>query len=154
MTPLFATPRLTLLLTLCVACYAALCSGNVRGENVQHFDNYSVHYTVFNSTFILEDVARTYQIKRSKYESLINISVVPKGEHFGGLPAQLSGTVTNLMQQQKALKFKEINEGDVVYYLAPVRISGEEVVHFDIQLLPENSGKPLSFKFTKKLYSD
>lgn len=117
------------------------------------FDHYELHYSVFNSTFLQEDVAAIYGIKRSGYESLINISVTRKGE-YGGLPAALSGTVTNLMQQQKMLEFIEIKEQGAVYYLAPVRISGEELVNFVINVTPENETQSLQAKFATKLYSD
>lgn len=122
-------------------------------ENAKHFDKYSVYYTVFNSTFVQADVAKQYKIKRSKYESLINVSVVRTGE-YGGLPVKLSGTVTNLLQQQKKLVFQEIKEKDSVYYLAPLRINGEEVVHFNLSVQPKDNEKPLVLTFTKTLYSD
>lgn len=152
----FRHPYLAALLLHCglVLTLNSRADSTTAETNVQHFDNYSVHYTVFNSTFLLEQVAKTYQLKRSKYESILNISVVPRGESFGGLATQLSGTATNLMQQQKRLNFKKIDEGNVVYYLAPVRINGEEVMHFDIRATPENADTTLQVKFTKKLYSD
>jgi len=122
-------------------------------DNVQHFAKYSVHYTVFNSTFLQPEVAAAYKLKRSEYESLINVSVVKTGE-YGGLPVTISGTVTDLMQQQKALQFQEIREDSVVYYLAPVRIAGEDTVHFDISVTPEGESEPLVTTFTQKIYSD
>ena len=117
------------------------------------FAHHTVYYTVFNSTFISADIAKAYAIKRSKYESLLNVVVSKNGEH-GGIPAAISGTVTNLMQQQKPLEFKIIEEENTVYYIAPVRIGGEEVVHFNITLRVDGEPKPLELKFTKKLYAE
>ncbi len=114
---------------------------------------YEVHYSLFPSTFLQAEVAAAYNIKRSKYETLINISVTPKGK-YGGLAARLSGTATNLMQQQKRLAFTEIKEQSVVYYLAPVRISGEELIHFSVDVQPQNEENPFTIKFSSKLYSD
>lgn len=143
------------LATLLLHCgLAVTLNSRADSPNAQHFEQYSVYYTIFNSTFLLEDVAKNYGLKRSKYESILNIAVVPSGKSFGGLPAQLSGSVTNLMQQQKSLDFKKIDEGDTVYFLAPLRINGEEVVHFDISVTPENTDTALQVIFTKKLYSD
>ena len=117
------------------------------------FEKYSVHFNVFNSTFISEKVAANYGIKRSKYESLLNVSVSPVGE-YGALPAKLSGTVTNLMQQQKQLKFIEIAEKSATYYLAPIRISGEENVRIELKITPKGESETLEFSFNKKVYSD
>lgn len=124
-----------------------------EGEEFKKFANHTVYYTVFNSTFISADIAKAYGIKRSKYESLINVVVSKNGEH-GGIPVVISGTATNLMQQQKQLGFKTIEEEDTVYYIAPVRIGGEEVMHFDITVRVEDEPQPLKLKFTKKLYAE
>jgi len=117
------------------------------------FEKYSVHFNVFNSTFIPPDVAANYGIKRSKYESLINVSVSPKGE-YGALPAALRGTVTNLMQQQKQLDFIEIAEKTATYYIAPIRISGEDLVRFHLFVQPDGETETLELKFERKIYSD
>lgn len=117
------------------------------------FGQYTVGHVVFNSTFIQPEVAAIYQLKRSKYESLLNISVNKEGQS-GSIPALISGTVTNLMQQQKQLKLKEISEKNATYYLAPIRIANEEVLHFELTVRPEGSSKDLHIKFTQKVYAD
>lgn len=117
------------------------------------FEKYSVHYSVFNSTFVPANVAANYGIKRSKYESLLNVSISPVGES-GALPAKISGTVTNLMQQQKQLEFIKIEEKTTTYYIAPIRISGEEVVRIDLKVIPRGETQALKVKFNKKVYSD
>lgn len=120
----------------------------------QNFAEHSVYYSVFNSTFIPADIASRYGIKRSKYESLINVSISPANE-YGAFPARVSGTVTNLMQQQKQLNFIEIKEPTATYYIAPMRISGEETVKVELSVKPEGyEGEPYHIKFNKKLYSD
>ncbi len=115
------------------------------------FKNHVVHYTLFDSTFILPEVAKAYGIKRSKNESLLNVTLTRKGE-FGGIPATLEGTHKNLMQQQKRLHFTEIKEKDAVYYLAPVRVSTKELLHFELNLSPNDSDEVLTVKFSQKVY--
>lgn len=113
-------------------------------------DGFVIRHTVFDSMFILPDVAKQYNIKRSKYGSLLNISVDPVGQ-TGGKIVEIEGSYKNLMQQQKVLKFQQISEKNAVYYLAPVRISGEETLHFDITITID--GKTLQLKFPHKVYS-
>ena len=67
-------------------------------QSTQTFGDYTVHYTVFNSTFILPEIANTYQLTRAKNQSLINISVHNKAGT--AVAATLNGYAQNLMQQQ------------------------------------------------------
>jgi len=113
---------------------------------------YTVRHVVFNSTFVLPEVAKIYGIKRSKYESMLNVSLSPQGK-AGSLPAEVKGTITNLMQQQKVLQFKEIKEKNATYYLAPIRVSNEELLHFELTLKPA-SGEALQVKFSQTVYAD
>ncbi len=117
------------------------------------FAEYTVRHVVFNSTFVLPDVAKIYKLKRSKYESLLNISVYKKGE-AGSIPATISGTVKNLMQQQKVLDVKEIEEKNAVYYLSPIRVANEELLHFELIIRPDGSQQDLTVKFSQKVYAD
>lgn len=118
------------------------------------FDNYQVLHTVFNSTFIKPEIASAYNLTRGKDHALINIALV-KTDDVGqsyGLPAKVTGTVANLMQQQKPLEFIEIKEQNAVYYLADLRFQNEEVLHFTINV--NANGKDHEVTFTKKLYAE
>ena len=122
----------------------------------QDFGDYRVIYTVFNSSFIKPDIAKTYNITRGKNQALVNVSLIKKTANGSteGLPAKISGTVANLMQQQKVLKFVEVQEQNAVYYLAPLRFSNEEVLNFNIEVKTSANAKPFELEFTKTLYVD
>ncbi|BFM18562.1 DUF4426 domain-containing protein [Maricurvus nonylphenolicus] len=122
----------------------------------QDFGDYRVIYTVFNSSFIKPDIAKTYNITRGKSQALINVSLIKNTADGSteGLPANISGTVTNLMQQQKVLKFVEVQEQNAVYYLAPLRFTNEEVLNFAIEVKTSANAKPFELEFTKTLYVD
>ena len=139
--------------SMCLLVVSAQAWSQKQSANQTDFDQYTVHHVIFNSTFILPEVAKAYNIKRSKYESLINVSVNKKGQ-FNGQKASLSGTVTNLMQQQKQLKFIEIREANATYYLAPIRVGSEEVVHIKLSVTPQGQPKPFDVTFSQKIYPD
>ena len=124
-----------------------------RDKPFEQFGEYRVYYTVFNSTFITPDIARIYNITRGKDRALVNIALV-KDNQLGGIAAEVSGTRTNLMQQQRRLEFFEVREQDAVYYLAPVRFTNEEVLNFAIEVKAEGQRRPYKLKFTKTLYVD
>jgi hypothetical protein len=123
---------------------------------MQKFGDYTVHYNVFNSTTIPAKVAEAYKLVRGKDRALVNISLTKteNGSTSLGLPAIVSGTSKNLMQQQQPLKFIEIKEGDATYYLAPFVFNNEEVLHFDIQVSADANAKPMTFTFNRTLYTE
>ncbi len=120
------------------------------------FGDYKVLHTVFNSSFIQPEVASAYGLTRGKDRALVNISLIRDNSDgtSNGLPAKVTGTVSNLMQQSKTLEFQEIREQNTVYFLAPLRVSNEEVLHFKLQVTGEGKSKPYIVEFTKKLYVD
>jgi hypothetical protein len=123
-------------------------------ENSQSFGDYTVHFTVFNSTFVTPAVAQIYQLTRARDRALVNISVTRTGEEGTslGLPARIRGTATNLIQQQRALNFQEIDEGNAVYYIASLRHTNEEVMNFTIDVQPEGEDRTFQVRFTRTLH--
>lgn len=127
----------------------ALCASQSYAQGQQQFGDYTVYHTVLNSTFIKPKVAEAYGLVRGDQWFLINISVNNAGKIFGQ-KALLNGTATNLMQQQKTLEFKEINEGEATYYVAPLRLAGQDVLHFAIDVQTAEDQEPFTVKFTHK----
>ncbi|MFD2178728.1 DUF4426 domain-containing protein [Veronia pacifica] len=113
-----------------------------------------VHYSAFPSTFIPAAVAKHYGIQRSRYNAVINISVLDKSSP--GKPAVNSfveGTAKNLLGTTKKLLFREVVEGDAIYYLAEVGYANEETYNFEINV--NSSGKSSGkLRFKQKFYTD
>jgi Domain of unknown function (DUF4426) len=122
----------------------------------QKAGNYTVHFNVFNSTDIPASVAEQFKLVRGKDRALVNISLVKNesGNTSLGLPAIISGTTRNLMQQKQDLKFIEVKEGDVTYYLAPFVFNNEDLLYFDIQVKTNESSSPILVQFNRTLYKD
>lgn len=144
--------------SLGLALLMALASGQLQAsENPSpfyQFDRHTVIVSVFTSAFLQADIANAYGFSRGKDQALINVSVVPNPNTGAsvGLAAELSGTATNLLQQQAQLEFQEIKEGGATYYLAPFRFINEEIVHLDLTVAID--GESYTLKVTKKLYVD
>jgi hypothetical protein len=122
----------------------------------QEFGDYRVHFNVFNSTDIPAAVARQFSLVRGKDRALVNISLVKteNGITSLGLPAQVSGVTRNLMQQKQDLKFIEVKEADVTYYLAPFVFNNEDFLYFDIQVKASPNAAPMKVQFNRTLYKD
>lgn len=125
-------------------------------QTSQKFGAYTVHYNVFNSKNIPAEVAKVYELTRSKDLALVNISLTKteNGVTSLGLPAKVSVKAFNLMQQTKALEFKEIKEPEATYYLAPFRHTNEEDIRFEVSVVPEGETKPLTVSFTRRLFTE
>lgn len=111
-----------------------------------------VHYSAFNSTFLTPQVASSYKLKRSGYSAILNISLLDRSQ--AGKPAisgKVTGSTRNLIGQLRDLTFREVKEGDAIYYLAEFTISNEENINFNIDIDAGNQGKG-TLKFTQKFY--
>lgn len=111
-----------------------------------------VHYVAFNSTFLTPKVARSYDIKRNGYVAVVNISVLDSAS-LGkpAVEAKVGGHAKNLIGQTQKLTFREIKEGEAIYYLAELPITHEETFTFDIDVKAGNKGSG-KLKFTQKFF--
>lgn len=111
-----------------------------------------VHYSAFNSTFLTAQVARSYKLKRNGYSAILNISVLDNSQ--AGKPAitaDISGTSKNLIGQTRQLSFREVKEGDAIYYLAEFPITEEEQLTFNLDVNAGIKGTG-RLQFTQKFY--
>ena len=126
---------------------------SVSAENMKKLGSMNVHYMAIGSTFFTPEIAKVYGITRSRYNGLINISLLDNSQK--GTPAKsvsITGKAKNNLGQFKDLDFKEVKEGKAIYYLAQVSYHNEETLHFDIMI---NDGKEKQqLKFSQKFYVD
>ncbi len=134
--------------------FAFLLSSSISAET-KSFNNYTVHYSVFNSTFLQPNIAAQYGIPRGKREGVVNISVQKKQQDSSKpVSAILNGKVINLIQQAQKLSFKKIEEGSAVYYLAPFEFTNEEQLKFSVEIQPDPNKAPFELNFNHKLYEE
>jgi len=136
-----------------VALLLAVISTPAAAENMKKMGNMNIHYIALGATFFTPEVARAYGIERSKYNGLVNISVLDNTKD--GTPAKvvtITGTARNLLGQKKELNFKEVKEGDAIYYLAQVSYRNDETISFD--LMVSDGKESHNLKFKQKFYVD
>jgi hypothetical protein len=139
-------------LTVFLICFSTLSVAEQKIETV----NYIVHYNAFNSTAIDSDAAQKNQLIRSKYTAMLNLSILKK-ESDGTTLAIKSfngGTVENLLGQQQTLKFKTIDEGQAIYYIASFRFADQEQMNFSITVQPDPNIDPINIKLSQKFFAD
>lgn len=128
-----------------------LLSYQVNAEQKQALGSWDVHYIALNTTFLTPQVAKKYSIVRSKFNGLINISVLDRKDK-SAQSVVLTGKAKNLLGVVKSLKFKQVTEGKAIYYLAVLPFSDQEQYRISIDI---NDGlDQRTLKFQHKFYVD
>ena len=124
------------------------------GQQSEQFGPFELHYSVVNTTFLRPAVAEIYGITRGKQRAILNLALRKPNEGTLGTAQamQLRGQVRDLLQTQQALDFREIRDGDAIYYIAEFRFINEEWRFFDLHFRPEGTDKTYSFDFKWQLY--
>lgn len=128
-------------------------AGTASAENMKKLGSLNVHYMAIGATFLTPEIAKAYGIERSRYNGLINISVLDNSKK--DTPAKtvrITGQARNNLGQFKTLEFEEVKEGNAIYYLAQIKYSNEETFHFDISI--SDGSEKHQLKFSQKFYVD
>ena len=126
-----------------------VCSQLSIAEQMQRFGQYELHYIVIPTTMLKPSIASEYDISRGKDRALVNVSVLNREKK--PVSARIAGDSQNLLGQLQDLDFKQVKEGDAIYYLAEIRFADQEVHRIKIEATAPD-GKSTLLKFTQKLY--
>ncbi len=118
-------------------------------EQKKTLGQWDVHYIVLDTTFLTPEIAKANQIVRSKYNALVNISVLDK-ETQEAQNLSVTGSARNLLGNQKNLDFKRVVDGKAIYYLAVLSHDHREKFRFEVNIQQGNTQEVL--KFEEELY--
>ena len=144
------------LLVVSLTSLFALATATSAQAGEKRVGDYIVHYNAFNSSFIQPETAVQYRIQRSKYTGLLNVSVhkvIENGEDKA-LKVAMRGKATNNLSQFQELGFKEVIEGDAVYYLADFQFRDEEHMDLEFTINIPGYNMPVSIDLSQKFYAD
>lgn len=123
-------------------------------ETSRETDTHIFYFNVFNSTFLSPEIAQQYGLTRSKTSAFLNLAVHEKSASGDkAIPVILQGTVTNIVQQQRKLNFKEIVEGEAIYYLSDFRITDDDVLTFDIKVRTHADSPGYDLRFKRRVFT-
>ncbi len=123
----------------------------VQADNSKEYAEHIVYVNAFPTDSLPSEMTKQYGLKRSKNYALVNVSVMEKGTGTPvGVKSKVTGVLKNLMGQSQKLEFREIQEGQAVYYIAQVGVQSREVVNFLIEIKPESNQETYEIKFSKK----
>ncbi len=127
----------------------------VHAEQKQVFGEYEVHYIGLTSNELDKDVAKIYDIPRSRTLGYLSISVLK--DNGGSIPvawnADITGVMSNLIGQETTLTFKRVQETGALYFYSTFRFQDEDMYRFKLNVKPEGSDRTYDVKFSQRFYA-
>ncbi len=145
----------TLIFALCISISFSVAS--TETENSKTENGFEVHFNAFSTDFLTKEVAKQYQIGRSKTRGMLNIAVLKQQDGKVSLPIDANITIKaqNLYGQNKEVELRKISENDgAIYYIGTFTVSSRETIIFKAQVTPDGSNKVIDIKFDHEFFTD
>jgi Domain of unknown function (DUF4426) len=126
-------------------------------ETFQDFGEYEVHYNALRTDTLTPEVARAYGIQRGANRVMLTVTLLRKeADQAPRKPVEGDVKVDayNLNGQLKNIEMRRLSEGEAIYYIGEVTISGNEILVFDISATPSGAAAPLRVKLKREFYSN
>lgn len=123
------------------------------GKTMKDIGEHVVHFSAFTTDQLPSDVARSYNIVRSRERAMLNVSVIAK-ENSGSVPAAVEVMTVNLTGQLKNVTMRRINEQEAIYYIGETSVANRETLIFEISVTPEGIERPSEIRFKREFFTD
>jgi Domain of unknown function (DUF4426) len=153
----------TIMIALSVFGMASACGGpddsaqipeaEPAGVTSADIGEHVVHFSAQSTDQLSPEVARAYNIVRSKNRAMLSVSVLRESDNKP-VPATVTVKIVNLTGQLKNVTMRRINEQEAIYYIGEVPVANRETLIFDISITPEGADKPSNVRFKREFYTD
>ncbi len=123
------------------------------GATSADIGEYVVHFSAQSTDQLPPDVARNYNIVRSKNRAMLTVSVLRAADNKP-VTAIVAVKTVNLTGQLKNITMRQENEGEAIYYIGEVTIANRETLIFDISVTPDGVEKASDVRFKRQFFSD
>jgi hypothetical protein len=132
---------------------SAVPEAQPAGATSTDIGDHVVHFSAQSTDQLPPEVARAYNIVRSKNRAMLSVSVL---EEATSKPVAAAVTVktVNLTGQLKSVTMREINEQDAIYYIGEVPVANRETLIFDISVTPDGSDESSDVRFKRQFFTD
>jgi hypothetical protein len=152
-----------ILIALSLSVFVAACGGGGEtpqvptaepaGESMKDIGDHVVHFSAQSTDELSPEIARAYNIVRSKNRAMLTISVVRESDQ-ASVPATVTVKTVNLTGQLKNVAMRPIEEQDAVYYVGETPVANRETLIFDITVTPEGAAGSSEVRFKREFYTD
>lgn len=118
--------------------------------------DFVVHFSAQSTDQLPPEVARAYNIVRSKNRAMLNVSIIRKSDN-APVAGEVSVKTVNLTGQLKSVTMRKIEEpGEVVaiYYIGETPVANLETLVFDIKVTPDGADSSSDVRFKRQFYTD
>ena len=123
------------------------------GETMKDIGDHVVHFSAQSTDQLPPEIARAYNIVRSKNRAMLNVSVLREADNVA-VPADVTVKTVNLTGQLKNVTMRRIDEQEAIYYIGETPVANRETLIFDITVKPEGVDTPSEVRFTRQFYTD
>ena len=123
------------------------------GATSANIGDHVVHFSAQTTDQLPPEVARAYNIVRSKNRAMLNVSVL-RAEDNTAVPADVTVKTVNLTGQLKNVTMRRIDEQDAIYYIGETAVANRETLIFDISVTPEGIDEASEVRFKRQFYTD
>ena len=151
------------LIALSLLCLVAACGGpgenaevptaEPAGETMKDIGDFVVHFSAQSTDQLQPEVARAYNIVRSKNRAMLNVSILREADNVP-VPGDVQVKTVNLTGQLKNVTMRRIDEQDAIYYIGETPVANRETLIFDITVQPEGVDTPSEVRFKRQFYTD
>ena len=132
---------------------AAVPEAQPAGATSVDIGDHVVHFSAQSTDQLPPEVARAYNIVRSKNRAMLNVSVLRETDNTAVAAAVTVKTV-NLTGQLKNITMRQINEQNAIYYIGEAPVANRETLIFDISVLPEGVDTASDVRFKRQFFTD
>ncbi|MEJ6475059.1 DUF4426 domain-containing protein [Pseudoalteromonas piscicida] len=140
----------TFIIALMMVLAPSVFAADDQGGQFKDLGPWEVHYIAFPSTFVQPTIAKAYGLTRSGNKAIVNISVLADKPGKPAVKARVVGSAKNLLGKIVQLDFKEVVEGEAIYYLAQLDYDDEDIFRFNIEISEGKQTRKLTF--SQKFY--
>ena len=112
-----------------------------------------VHFSAQSTDQLPPEVARAYNIVRSKNRAMLNVSVL-KGDSNTPVTADITVKTVNLTGQLKNVTMRMIQEQEAIYYIGETPVANQETLIFDISVKPDGVDEASDVRFKRQFYTN
>ena len=153
----------TIIIALSMLGMATACGG--PGESAQipeaqpagvtskDIGDHVVHFSAQSTDQLSPEIARAYNIVRSKNRAMLSVSVLREADNKP-VPAEVTVQIANLTGQLKNITMRRIDEQEAIYYIGELPVANRETLIFDISVKPEGVNNPSKIRFQREFYTD
>ena len=132
---------------------ASVPEAQPAGATSVDIGDYIVHFSAQSTDQLPPEVARAYEIVRSKNRAMLNVSVLREADNTS-VTADVTVKTVNLTGQLKNITMRLIQEQEAIYYIGEVPVANRETLIFDISVIPDGVESASDVRFKRQFFTD